>query len=468
MSSLPRVLLVATDTIGRQIAGPGIRYWNLARVIAAQQQVTLAVPAVSELEPPPGVSIVAYGEGSRDRQGKRVAGLASEHDVVVSQMPPYLYFEPDAFEHSHIVIDLYAPWYLEKLEYARIDPERGESLRADDLEILRRLLEIGDFYICASERQRDFWLGSLTAAGRLSTSQLRLNPELRSLIDVVPIGLPEKRPVPNGIGPTEQYPFIDRDDPIILWNGGIWNWLDPVTAIQATHRLIGEGINARLIFMGVRNPNLEVAEMDIVTVARELARELGIEGTHVIFNDWVEADSRQNWLLQASLTLSLHQPTIESRFAFRTRVLDNLWCRVPIVATEGDVLADIVSRDGLGRVVPPGDPQAVADAIKCLLDRDENRNVRRRIATAAQDYTWEQVAGPLLRYCRAPWKSRPGGNGEDYVHKLERLYTETAGYARALEQAIEEKNRALEAAATSHQPEADPWLRRLQIWKDRA
>lgn len=468
MSSLPRVLLVATDTIGRQMAGPGIRYWNLARVIAAQQPVTLAVPSVPELEPPPGVSIVAYGAGSRNEQGECVARLASQHDVVISQMPPYLYFGPDAFEHSHIVIDLYAPWYLEKLEYARIDPERGEPLRADDLEILRRLLDIGDFYVCASERQRDFWLGSLAAAGRLNSQQLAINPELRSLIDVVPIGLPEKRPLPNGSGPREQYPFIGRHDPIILWNGGIWNWLDPITAIRAIHLLVQGGTQARLIFMGIRNPNLEVAEMDVVTVAREMASELGIEGTHVIFNDWVEADMRQNWLLEASLTLSLHQPTIESRFAFRTRVLDNLWCRVPIVATEGDVLADIVSRDGLGRVVPPGEPQAVAHAITCLLDRDENRDVRRRIAAAAQDYTWERVAGPLLRYCRDPWKNRPGGNGEDYVHKLERLYTETVQYARSLEQAIEEKNQALDAATRPHRPESDPWRRRLQIWKNRA
>ena len=75
-------------------------------------------------------------------------------------MPPYLQLDEETLRSVHMVIDLYAPWYLEKLEYARVDPERGEPLREDDLEILQRLLDIGDFYICASERQRDFWLGA--------------------------------------------------------------------------------------------------------------------------------------------------------------------------------------------------------------------------------------------------------------------------------------------------------------------
>ncbi|MEZ4568986.1 MAG: glycosyltransferase family 4 protein [Thermomicrobiales bacterium] len=465
MPSLPRVLLIATDTIGRQMAGPGIRYWNLARILATQQPVTLAVQDLPSLDPPPGVSIVPYGEGDRSRQGKYLAELAGEHEVIVSQMPPYLYFDEELIAKRHMVIDLYAPWYLEKLEYARVDPGRGEPLRADDLEILQRLLEIGDFYICASERQRDFWLGSLTVAGRLNTRQLEVDPEMRSLIDIVPIGLSDKRPIPNGPGPREIYPFIDPHDPIMLWNGGIWNWLDPVTAIQATYQLVNEGYNPRLIFMGVKSPSLEIAEMELVESARNLASKLDLEGRHVIFNDWVAYDQRQNWLLQSAMTLSLHQPTIESRFAFRTRILDNLWCRVPAVATEGDVLADLVASHGLGRVVPPANPRAVAEAMLSILNANKGGEIRRRIGTVAKSYTWEQVSEPLLRYCSAPWKNRPGADTEDYVHKLERLYAETAEYARSLEQAIEEKNHALEELERLPQQERTPWNKRLQVWK---
>ena len=466
MSSPPRVLLISTDTIDRKMAGPGIRYWNLARVIASQQPVTLATPCVPPMDAPAGVSIVAYGDGSRDEQARALARLIGEFDVIVSQMPPYLYLEPQTLHDVHLVIDLYAPWFLEKLEYARIDPDRGEALRADDLEILNRLLAIGDFYLCASERQRDFWLGALAASGRLTTRQLDADPELRSLIDVVSLGLPEHRPLPNGPGPRELFAPICAGDPLILWHGGIWNWLDPITAIHATHLLVADGLPARLIFMGVRSPSLEVAEMELVDTARKLAADLGLLDTHVFFNDWVEYDKRQNWLLQAALTLSLHQPTIESRFAFRTRLLDNLWCRVPIVATEGDVLSDIVASEGLGRVVPPAQPRAVAQAMLDIIQSEKDGDLRRRIASVAHRYTWELVAEPLLGYCRQPWKNPPVGTSSDYIHKLERLYTETADYARSLEQVVTEKNEALEALPPV--PEAtDPWTRRWQVWKRR-
>ncbi len=467
MPSPPRVLFIATDTIDRKMAGPGIRYWNLARVVATQQPVTLASPRKPPMAPPPGVSIAAYGAASRSAAEQKLACMIREHDVVISQMPPYLHLDAQDLAGVHMVIDLYAPWFLEKLEYARVDPDRGRPLRADDHEILTRLLEIGDFYICASERQRDFWLGALAATGRMMPEQLDANPEMRSLIDVVPLGLPADRPLPTGAGPRETFSVIGPRDPILLWNGGIWNWLDPLTAIKATALLVKRGIPARLIFMGVRSPSVEVAEMALVERARTLAAELGLLDRHVIFNDWVDYDTRQDWLLQAALTLSLHVPTIESRFAFRTRLLDNLWCRVPIVATEGDVLSDLVASEQLGQVVPPGDPEAVAQAVLDILDQESGAALRSRIATVAQRFTWEHAAQPLLRYCALPWKNAPGSEANAYVGKLERLYTETADYARSLETAIEAKNAELMWRKEQDQRQAS-WKQRWQLWKRRA
>jgi hypothetical protein len=48
-------------------------------------------------------------------------------------------------------------------------------------------------FICASERQRDYWLGMLGGRDRLTQAQYTLDPTLRLLIDVVPFGLPDPR-----------------------------------------------------------------------------------------------------------------------------------------------------------------------------------------------------------------------------------------------------------------------------------
>jgi glycosyltransferase involved in cell wall biosynthesis len=155
-------------------------------------------------------------------------------------------------------------------------------------------------------------------------------------------------------------------------------------------------------------------------------------------------------LLEADATLSLHIETLEARFAFRTRMLDNLWCGVPAIVTAGDVFADIVSEEEIGIAVPAGDTAAIADAILRVLDREYARTLRENLAGAAERYTWERVSGPLLDYCRAPWKldARREDPASAYLHHIERQYTETVAYARHLESTIAEKDRAIAALTT--------------------
>ena len=68
-----------------------------------------------------------------------------------------------------------------------------------------------------------------------------------------------------------------------------------------------------------------------------LSDELGLTGKTVFFNDWTPYDRRQDVYLDATAIVSLHHAHLESRFSFRTRLLDALWGRVPIVCTSGDV-----------------------------------------------------------------------------------------------------------------------------------
>jgi glycosyltransferase involved in cell wall biosynthesis len=453
--SRPRVLVIASDTIGERMAGSGIRYWNLARVIGAQQEVTLATPNLVDLPAPSGVTITPYGRdgATEDERGQRLAAIVEDHEVVVAQHLPYLYTDAGVLAERFLVIDLYAPWILEKLEYARVDPERGEADRRDDVTILNRLLELGDYFLAASDRQRDFWLGALAVAGRLELEHASVSPSLRSLIDVVGFGLPEQRPMKTGPGPRAVFAPIGDSDPLLLWNGGLWNWLDPLTAIEAVARVVARIPTLRLVFMGTQSPGAQVAEMEIVTTARELASRLGLLDRHVFFNDWVAYEQRQNWLLEADAAISLHVETVEARFAFRTRMLDNLWCHVPSIVTTGDVLADLVVEQGVGVTTPAQDVDAVARAIEEVLDRDRARAMRANLAALAERYTWEQVSAPLLTFCREPWKlgaRRDASPQAAYLARLERLYSDTAQYARHLEQVLAEREKQL---AAPHSPE---------------
>ena len=119
--------------------------------------------------------------------------------------------------------------------------------------------------------------------------------------------------------------------------------------------------------------------------AQALARELGLLGRVVLFNDgWVPYDERGAWLLQADCAVAAHRDHLETRFAFRTRLLDCFWAGLPIVCTRGDELAERIERDGLGAAVAAADPAALAAGSAAVLDRGRGAYAGRLAAAAGR------------------------------------------------------------------------------------
>jgi hypothetical protein len=143
--------------------------------------------------------------------------------------------------------------------------------------------------------------------------------------------------------------------------------------------------------------------MRVVEETRSLSDELGLTGRHVFFNEeWVPYEQRADWLLEADVGVTTHRLHVESRFAFRTRVLDYLWAGLPILCTAGDALADTVEASRLGITVSPGDPGAVASALRRLADPGLRAEISGRVAEHARSLTWSRTAAPLLAFCAAP------------------------------------------------------------------
>jgi glycosyltransferase involved in cell wall biosynthesis len=159
----------------------------------------------------------------------------------------------------------------------------------------------------------------------------------------------------------------------------------------------------RLVFMGTRHPNPLVKPMRAVEASRERARELGVLDTHVFFNDWVPYTERARWLAEADLGVSTHREHLETHFSFRTRMLDYVWARLPIVCTDGDTFARLVRAERLGAVVPPGDPAALADAIDRVLgDPVARAAARDALGRLGRELQWSRVVAPLARFLAAP------------------------------------------------------------------
>ncbi|WP_116051258.1 glycosyltransferase [Amycolatopsis palatopharyngis] len=395
-----KVLVITGDAITARMAGPAIRAWNIASVLSAEHEVRLVT--VNPLADPPPAPFSVSAARKRD-----LVEPVAWADIVILQghvleMAPALHAEQ---AHKIVVCDLYDPMHLELLEQSKDTPDdRRTADLAGVTRVLDAQLQRGDFFLCASDRQRHFWLGHLAALGRLSPRLYDADPTTDSLLSVVPFGLQAQPPERTGPGLRATLDGIAESDHVVLWAGGVYSWFDPLTLIRAVDQLRERRADVRLVFLGMRHPNPEVSEMDIGVQTIRLSDSLGLTGKHVFFNEeWVPYAERQNWLLDANCGVTTHYSHVETTFAFRTRVLDYLWAGLPIVTTDGDSFADLVRAERLGVVVPAQDAGALADALeRCLYDTEFADGCRERMAAVAQRYAWPRALAPLVEFCRDP------------------------------------------------------------------
>jgi glycosyltransferase involved in cell wall biosynthesis len=400
----PRVLFVSADPVGETMAGLGIRCWELARALAPFASVTVGHGG-SEQGEHDGVRMVPFRPHAPGALREPIARA----DAVVAHPQWPLVDRWLRRSAGRVVIDLYCPETLETLELAASSSrlQRGQ-LTATTLDRLHSALRTGHNFVCASETQRDLWLGAMLAQRLIGPDLYDRDPSLRETIDLVPFGAPSESPPHRGSGgPRETIAGVDADSELVLWNGGIWRWLDAETAIRAVAELASRRPRLRLVFMGGAPEHPAAAES--TRAARALASELGVLDSIVHFHDsWVPYAERGAWLADGDCALSAHAEHLETRFAYRTRVLDCFWARLPIVCTSGDDLAERIARERLGAVAPPRDPQALAVALAQVLDVGRE-SYADALAAAAEHDSWERVARPLARWIAAPRPdTRPG------------------------------------------------------------
>lgn len=396
-TSRHRILVVTGEPLLDRMAGPAIRAWEIAKALAPEHEVRLASTG--------GVKVKHQDFEVLEAGGSALRGLTDWADVIIFQ-GFLLEAAPWLRESSKIIVaDVYDPFHLEQLEQARdLGAEgRATSIR-ETTRVLNEQLRRADFLLCASAKQRDFWLGQLAGQGRVNAAVYDEDRSLDSLISVVPFGIPDQPPVQARRAIKGTVEGIGPHDKVILWGGGIYNWFDPLTLIRAIDKLKDRHPDVRLFFMGLKHPNPGVPDMRVAWQTQELSRELGLTGRHVFFNEgWVPYDQRADYLLDADLGVSTHFMHVETAFSFRTRILDYLWATLPIVATDGDTFGTLIRAHGLGRVVPAEDVDALVVALEAMLYDDAAVDVvRANVRDFAAGYVWSRALAPLVAFCRFP------------------------------------------------------------------
>ncbi|MBN2072675.1 MAG: glycosyltransferase, partial [Actinobacteria bacterium] len=396
-----KLLIISSEIVTQQMAGPAIRVWNFARVLSQHMDVTLAVPNKLDM-PEQDFEIVSFSNNIELRE------IIKKAAIILCGGMTFAKYRSIKDSGKYLIIDIYDPYNLATLvEYENEPIKKRMDIHRSIYGIFNEQFYYGDFFICASERQRDFWLGMLSALNRVNPYAYDQDPTLRKTIDVVPFGLPENRPIHTGEVLKGRINGIEKDDFVIIWGGGIYNWFDPLALIRAMDLVVKERSDIKLFFMGVKHPNPEVRELRLVNESVSLAKKLGLFDKNIFFNfGWIDYNSRQDYLLESDVGIITYPEHIETRFSFRTRILDYFWTGLPIISTAGDSLSDMIEKKGLGIIVKNGSVDGIAGAIlRMARDREFYQGCKSNIEKIAGDFTWEKVCQPVLAFCRDPYPS---------------------------------------------------------------
>jgi glycosyltransferase involved in cell wall biosynthesis len=383
---MTRALLVCPEPLGhRQPAGIGIRFIEMAKVLLADgHEVTLLSRDAGAVA---GCRVDSITPES-------LHGHSSEAGVAVVQG----HAANDLFAHGApipTVVDLYDPFIVENLHYYAT---RGAEVFTHDHATLVQSLLRGDLFLCASEAQRLFYLGALLAVGRVNPIAFENDPHLDALIRIAPFGVS-----PGSAGRTPALPGV-------LF-GGIYDWYDPILAIDAV--AIARASLPDLTLTFTTHPNPSLTPQGKLAEAIEHTKRNGYD--FVRFEPWVAYEQRGAFYSRFGAALLTFPQSIETDLSMRTRVYDYLWGGLPIVTSSAPGTDELLTRYGAGEIVRSESPADVAAALVRVL-RDGRERMREGARRFVDEHQWSRTLQPLVDFVRAP---RPDPHKEAFAVSMQ-------------------------------------------------
>jgi glycosyltransferase involved in cell wall biosynthesis len=216
--------------------------------------------------------------------------------------------------------------------------------------------------------------------------------------------------IPNGIDPEIFRPIpqvearqklgLPTDGLYVVYAGGLYFWQGVDVLIHAFARLVKKFSNCRLLIVGGQDePNKDAY--------KRLAHELRITD-HTIFVPFVPYEQSALYIAAADVCVAPYVPSYcEHGGGSPLKLYAYLSCGRPVVLSDlGEFVdADLVRVSRAGLLVPPGDPEALAEAIGQLLSNPAlcSEMGQRGREAILNGYTWDHNAERYSgQMCTAP------------------------------------------------------------------
>ena len=198
---------------------------------------------------------------------------------------------------------------------------------------------------------------------------------------VVVRNIPEQRiavpPQGNGAGPS-------GGAPVAVYVGGVLR----NRGIEQSIRALAAVDDLRLRLLGPVAPSYR-AELE------ELARALGVDD-RVEFSPPVPPADVVEALSSASVGLALFEPVcLSHRLVLPNKLFEYVLAGLPVVGSDLPMISRFVRDHEVGAAVDPGDPAAIAAALREVLEPARRRRLRAAVARAQSALDWRRERGAL-------------------------------------------------------------------------
>jgi len=179
-----------------------------------------------------------------------------------------------------------------------------------------------------------------------------------------------------------------RDRYVITYVGGFLSNRGLDTTLRAMPKVISDIPEALLVLVGDG-----AARRDL----EELSSELGLE-SHVRFEGWVDFGRIPAYLAASDVCILPLIRSVQTDAALSHKLFQYMLMGKPVVASECVEMSRVIQETDCGLLFPPGDSEALSDALIRLKDPELRDRLGERGREAVLDrYNWSRSAERLLQ-----------------------------------------------------------------------
>lgn len=258
-----------------------------------------------------------------------------------------------------------------------------------EIEVMNKIssLALGDYFICANERQWYYYIPWLLLAGVDTTMDN---------MGIIPVSAP---PLPVG-------KITPPPEPVFVWAGMFWPWQDPIPFLNVIVEELELSSRGSLKIVGGKFPYRYYANRKHLDISGRLKKSERISFiSFLAYQDMIELFS------SSSVGVDISTDSPERRLSAAFKTVDYLYSGLPIITSTYMDTAHLIEKYKAGWVLNPDyHEQPLKEIVKEILRNPDYVHGKLRQNTQSlvqENLTWDKTIEPLHRFCLNPKKRTP-------------------------------------------------------------